>query len=747
MKVVKKKIISIVFLIGLLFAGIGFPELSHALRTDTFTGEINFNVLMDDGSVLPSGREPKALVDYALRRYDYTKNGSIETITTNDYIKKKSVTLSYNGAGNYSHSETDTLTYGMKRFGTPPPDVAWSLSAYLTYYNLRINDAPKYVRSISSISSMHGDYSHYTQKSELYTSNAFDPNTVYSKTITNGMTAIPNPNLTRTEPGAFKYDGGKSASFSEDADSVQFAVSGGSGVGGGLWSDYKYNFSSLASNGKRITFFMKGFQTIENFEDQDGAVLSPPAGFTQGKKTNANADQYTHTMNTLPTSYVTGGNMYVLEGWYQGPVKPGTLQTSNPPSITVDYTQSKSIQDFDEEGEIHVVYKKSFVVNEKYVDDSDASINGGAWDTVIPIAQNSTFNGSPAATKTDSSSVDWEYVGWKIGSGGAVNTAPVTIASVTGNEDIYYIYKRSKTTATLDLTPTPKIVNNNSNVSWTSRLTNTGSAPLKDLILKATSNWSSSLEEPAKVTVTPAGGIAQDFTVNPGDWATGVNLTGMTIPNGGVNNYADITFTTKTTANNAVNQVLPAEIEVSGNIPTPVTAENFVRINDLDEPNLEPMGNAGLINIPDFRFGEVEVKPFAHTKGLDASLYQPGYDPYIRFIDMESTGGWSLTAKLDQFKSGTKTLPTTTTIKLKNGVLMEVQNYDKHNETLNYVDLAGSVSIPSDNNSVAFTNGTNRGVYQLEYDSNGVELELMAHSGIAGLSYQADMEWTLTTAP
>ena len=116
-------------------------------------------------------------------------------------------------------------------------------------------------------------------------------------------------------------------------------------------------------------------------------------------------------------------------------------------------------------------------------------------------------------------------------------------------------------------------------------------------------------------------------------------------------------------------------------------------------------------------------------------------------MDMESTGGWSLTAKLDQFKSGTKTLPISTTIKLKNGLLMEVQNYNKHNETLANLVLAGSVSIPSDNNSVAFTNGTNQGVYQLEYDSNGVELELMAHSGIAGLSYQADMEWTLTTAP
>lgn len=350
-----------------------------------------------------------------------------------------------------------------------------------------------------------------------------------------------------------------------------------------------------------------------------------------------------------------------------------------------------------------------------------------------------------AAIKTDSSNTDWEYVGWKVGASGTVSNSSVVKTNINGNYYIYYIYQRASTTATLDLTPTPQIVKNLDPVSWSSRLTNTGATALKNLVLKKTSNWSTGLEDPDKVTITPAGGSPQDFNLNPGDLATGVNLTGITIPNAGPNNYADITFTTK--ASGAVNQVLPAEIEVSGNIPTPVTAENFVRIDDLDEPNLEPVGNAGLINIPDFRFGEVEVKPFAHTKGLDTSLYQSGYHPYIRFMDMESTGGWSLTAKLGQFTSGSKTLPTTTTIKLKNGMLMEVQNYNKHNETLANLTLAGTVSIPSDSNAVAFTNGTNQGVYHLEYDINGVELELMAHSGIAGLSYTADMDWTLTTAP
>lgn len=740
-KIERKILIALIVVLGISIGGLVFPESSLAMRTDTIKGEINFNMLMEDGSKIPAGKVPTASVGYALRRFDFEDKYAT---VLDDYLNQKDVNLSYNGAtGNYSHSETETVTYGMLE---PRPSKTYlSASRYPTYYNLRIKNTPNYVRTISSISSVVGNYSYYTQSYGVYDLKDYFTNSIFSKDVTNGVATIPNTNLSKIGPGEFKYYGAQSVTSAEHPDSVQFAVSGGSGIRQGGVFDYKYNFSSLASNGRRITFFLKPYQTIEKFEDQAGAALNPPTGFTQGKLTYATDDVYTHPMNKLPTTYVSGGNTYILQGWYQGKTKPGTLETTNPPSMTVNYTQSKSVAELDAEGELHVVYARAFTVNEKYVDESDTSINSGAWNTTIPTPPNTAFNGSPAATKTDSFGTDWEYVGWKIGSSGTVNTSPVTIPSVIGNEDIYYIYQRSKTTATLDLTPTPKIVDNNDTVSWTSRLENTGGAPLKDLVLKDTSNWSTGLTDPVQVTVTPAGGSPQDFTVNPGDWASGVNLSGITIPNGGVNNYADITFTT--TASGAVNQVLPAEIEVSGNIPTPVKADNFVRIDDPDEPNLKPVGNAGLINIPDFRFGEVEVKPFAQTKGLDASAYRSGYHPYIRFMDNESTGGWSLSAKLGQFTSGTKTLPTTTTLKLRNGVLMDVQNYNKHNESLNYVDLIGSINIPSDSSTVALTNNTNRGVYHLEYDISHVELELMAHSGIAGLYYEADMEWTLTTAP
>ena len=830
----KKIIMFVVF--GVFLSGVVFPETSQALRKVTFTGEINFNVMMDDGSVVPNSKLPTVLVDYSLRRYNFDLIPSSGLIVLNDYINQKpNITLTYNGGGNYSHKEIENnLEVGAQGGGG---NDRWAISKYLTYSNLRITNTPKYIRTVSSISSKLGSYSFYTQKTDIYYSKVDQDSTTYLRTDKDGMAVIPYPNLTRTGAGDFKYQGSKVVSNAEHPDSVQFAISGGSATG--LWSDYVYNFSSLPDSGNRITFFMKGFEISENFEDESGVALSPPAGFTQGKKTEADEDQFTHTMNKLPTTYVSGGDTYVLQGWYQGPSKPGTLKTTNPPSVTIDYSQPKSIQDFDNEGEIHVVYKKGHAVEEEYIDTSGASLNSGAWDTTTGFSPNATFNGAPSSTKSDSGGTDWEYQGWKLSTdpmssmkpkatpvsvlidanktiqyvykkkqhtitekwvdqadgstlvpmtgnpkassiddndpfngsatatitdnnggiwdyvgwenvtdaSGTVNPASsYTINNIKVGKEIRYHYQARNTTATLDLTPNPKVVLDGGNVAWTSRLTNTGTSALNNLKLKGTSNWASGLSDPIlKVTVKPAGGSSQDFTVNPGDWASGINLTGINISNVGPNNYADITFST--TATGAVNQVLPAEIEIDGNIASPLTAENFVRIDDPDEPNLEPLGNAGLINIPNFKFGEVEVKPFAQTKKLDTTAYQSGYHPYIRFMDMESTGGWSLTAKLDQFKSGTKTLPITTTIKLKNGLLMEVQNYNKHNENLGNLVLAGSVSIPSDNNSVAFTNGTNQGVYHLEYDINGVELELMAHSGIAGLSYQADMEWTLTTAP
>lgn len=584
-----------------------------------------------------------------------------------------------------------------------------------------------------------------------------------------------------------------------------------------------------------IRFYANYYQIKEIFEDETGASIPAPSGFTDGKTTDITSQPFNYQMTNdtnLPKTYVDGSFFYTYEGWYRGAGNDTSIITTHPPSINFNATLN------DPQNEVHIVYEKKAlrIVDEDYIDTSGVTIES-SWNNMgQPKADGDTLTATPAATKTDSSGTDWEYQGWKLGSEpmSAMKTTPVSVLidanktvqyvykkvehtitekwvdssdgttlvpmpsnpktsaiddndnfngtapatiidstsavwdyvgwenvtdapgtmnsspayavnNIKGNKEIRYHYQARNTTATLDLTPSPQVVSSGGNVTWSSRLTNTGSSALNNLKLKATSNWATGLSAPTQVTVTPAGGSPQNFTVTPSDWVSGFNLTGISIPSGGTNNYADITFTD--TATGAVNQVLPAEIEVDGNMANPLKADNFVRIDDPDEPNLKPQGAAGLINIPEFRFGDVEVKPYAQNKTLDSGSYQSGYNPYIRLFDDESpTSTWVLSGKLGQFTSGSQTLPTTTSITLKNGTLNKVQNYNKSNESLVFDSASGNRTIASDSTSVGFDFGSN-GVYQLDYALNDVELNLMAHSGVAGLSYTATMDWTLTTAP
>lgn len=487
-----------------------------------------------------------------------------------------------------------------------------------------------------------------------------------------------------------------------------------------------------------IVYDVKAARTVtEQYIDESSVFVDPSWNGTSSVPTGS-----TFTQTPADPKTDSGGVNWEYQGWKLSTEPMSAMRPKTTPVSQV-INANTTIQ--------YVYKKKQHTLTERIVDVSDGTTLIGVTPNpnTVFTNDNDTYTKTPTATLTDYSGDNWNYDGWEnvTDAPGTVNSAvtPVSIANVKGNKEIKYHYRLAKTTATLDLTPNPQLVGNGGTVNWASRLTNTGLTALKDLKLKATSNWASGLSHPTQVTVTPASGAPVNFTISPGAWTSGFNLTGISIPNSGPNNYADITFTD--TATGAVNQVLPAEIEIDGNMASPMTAENFVRIDDPDEPNLKPTGNAGLINLPDFRFGDVEVKPYAQTKGLDSSSYQAGYNPYIRYMDQESLSGWSLTTKLGQFTSGSKTLPTTTTIQLKNGDLKEVQNYNKHNESLSSISSAGNKSIPSDSTTVSLTNGGAQGVYQLDYSFNDVELDLLAHSGVAGLSYTATMDWTLTTAP
>lgn len=434
----------------------------------------------------------------------------------------------------------------------------------------------------------------------------------------------------------------------------------------------------------------------------------------------------------------TSGADWEYVGWKLDTDSPGTVNTTpiNLPMAA--------------DTEIHYIYKKvQHTTTEKWVDVDDGTtlIDLAVNPKTSQLDSNETFTTTPAATINDQEGNEWEYVGWENvtdDSGNIRNEATATISNVKADKEIKYHYKRVATTADFELVPDKKIVNNGETISWSAQLTNTGATTLKNIVLKATGNYSSGLSTPGQLTVTPAGGSPQTFPVG-GNWTTGIDLSGLTIPSGGTNNYADIEFTTTATGN--ANQVLMAELDVAGNLTNSIQANDVVRIDDVDQPNLKPTGDVGFINLPDFRFGYTRLETFNHDKGLEETLYQTGYNPYVRLMNNTAPDNWEVFVKLDQFASNTNTLPTTTSLTLKNGVLKEVQNYDHPFEALNTVGTIADQVIFSDSSSVQLVGALTQGVYQADYAFDDVQANLIGKSGLRDRYYTSTMHWSLVTGP
>ncbi|EPA8114085.1 WxL domain-containing protein [Enterococcus faecalis] len=99
-----------------------------------------------------------------------------------------------------------------------------------------------------------------------------------------------------------------------------------------------------------IYYYLKNRRVTENFVDTNGAKITPPTGFTQGKQTVINSDPYTFKQaGTLPDTYTAGGKTYKFKGWYKGKSIPNTLTTTKAPSYAVTY---------DDNDDLNVVYQE-----------------------------------------------------------------------------------------------------------------------------------------------------------------------------------------------------------------------------------------------------------------------------------------------------------------------------------------------------------------------------------------------------
>ncbi|ENZ5677016.1 WxL domain-containing protein [Enterococcus faecalis] len=322
-------------------------------------------------------------------------------------------------------------------------------------------------------------------------------------------------------------------------------------------------------------------------------------------------------------------------------------------------------------------------------------------------------------------------------------TTPTFNATFDGNDDMTAMYKEEIPTASVTLTRPKEVIDTNTNVIWTTTITNTSKAPLQNLNLKKGPNWSAGLTIPTFMEVTPEGETTKSIPVNSTLWTNGVSLPNA-VP---IGKKVSVAFTTRATGK--PNTVLKAEVVVFGGIKDS-TVDNFVRIRPNDQEVVTPT-TEGFISVPTFDFGQVGVAGSKQQHNLKkaADYYGNGTrNPYVRI--KKTQPNWSLTAQLSQPKSATDSLPTATRLLLGAAPVFSFTNYNQPTELKNAVGTTSAISLTANNTAtsiIANKQFTGSNVYQLDFTFNNVKLEVPANQGIKGQQYKAAVTWNLVTGP
>ncbi|EMM0196146.1 WxL domain-containing protein [Enterococcus faecalis] len=391
-------------------------------------------------------------------------------------------------------------------------------------------------------------------------------------------------------------------------------------------------------------------------------------------------------------------------------------------------------------------------VTENFVDVNGAKITaptGFTQGNQVPMNSN-TFKYTAAkalpATYTTGGKV-YTFQGWYKGKTkpSTLNktTTPTFNATFDGNDDMTAMYKEEIPTASVTLTRPKEVIDTNTNVIWTTTITNTSKAPLQNLTLKKGPNWSAGLTIPTFMEVTPEGETTKSIPVNSTLWTEGVPLPNA-VP---IGKKVSVAFTTRATGK--PNTVLKAEVVVFGGIKDS-TVDNFVRIRPNDQEVVTPT-TEGFISVPTFDFGQVGVAGTKQQHSLKqaADYYGNGTrNPYLRI--KKTQPNWSLTAQLSQPKSATDSLPTATRLLLGAAPVSSFTNYNQPTELKNTVGTTSAISLTANNTAtsiIANKQFTGSNVYQLDFTFNNVKLEVPANQGVKGQQYKAAVTWNLVTGP
>ncbi|EFQ67384.1 WxL domain-containing protein [Enterococcus faecalis] len=406
-------------------------------------------------------------------------------------------------------------------------------------------------------------------------------------------------------------------------------------------------------------------------------------------------------------------------------------------------------QDFKQTMNYKVTRKQ---VTENFVDANGAKITaptGFTQGNQVPMNSN-TFKYTAAQalpTTYTAGGKTYTFQGWYKG-----KTKPSTLNKTTtptfnttfdGNDDMTAMYKEEIPTASVTLTRPKEVIDTNTNVIWTTTITNTSKAPLQNLTLKKGPNWSAGLTIPTFMEVTPEGETTKSIPVNSTLWTNGVSLPNA-VP---IGKKVSVAFTTRATGK--PNTVLKAEVVVFGGIKDRAV-DNFVRIRPNDQEVVTPT-TEGFISVPTFDFGQVGVagSKQQHSLKKAADYYGNGTrNPYVRI--KKTQPNWSLTAQLSQPKSATDSLPTATRLLLGAAPVSSFTNYNQPTELKNTVGTTSAISLTANNTAtsiIANKQFTGSNVYQLDFTFNNVKLEVPANQGVKGQQYKAAVTWNLVTGP
>ncbi|HAP5940306.1 TPA: WxL domain-containing protein [Enterococcus faecalis] len=218
---------------------------------------------------------------------------------------------------------TDEVMSKLKKLSIPGKSYDFPIDKLKTYGARSVNHtiSKQYkTMSITPLATYTGDKTKYPMTKEIR-KNIEAPYTVVSQA--DGVEAFK-----LTNAGTFFRT--RRAFWTWDPNNTLYAM--------GIYSGTVGKNYNLASPEGTIYYYLENRRVTENFVDPSGAKITPPTGFTQGKQTVIDSDNFTYaSTKALPDTYTTGDKSYKFKGWYKGKTKPGTLTTTKTPSYAVTY--------------------------------------------------------------------------------------------------------------------------------------------------------------------------------------------------------------------------------------------------------------------------------------------------------------------------------------------------------------------------------------------------------------------------